>query len=92
MCYFYRYLSCLDGRGGFSSGADIINDVTAMEGDAAMSDLVVGSKVPIILMHMRGTPKNMQQNCEYKNVVTEVAAICCNGLKSWKTVAWQKKK
>ena len=39
-----------------------------------MSDLVVGSKVPIILMHMRGTPKNMQQNCEYKNVVTEVAA------------------
>ena len=57
-----------------AAGADIINDVTAMEGDAAMSDLVVGSKVPIILMHMRGTPKNMQQNCEYKNVVTEVAA------------------
>ena len=47
-----------------AAGADIINDVTAMEGDAAMSDLVVGSKVPIILMHMRGTPKNMQQNCE----------------------------
>lgn len=57
-----------------AAGADIINDITAMEGDSAMSDLVVGSKVPIILMHMRGTPKNMQQNCEYKNVVTEVAA------------------
>ena len=56
------------------AGADIINDVTAMEGDAAMLDLVVRSQAPIILMHMRGTPKNMQQNCEYKNVVTEVAA------------------
>lgn len=35
----------------------------AMEGDTStMSDLVVGSsKVPIILMHMRGTPKNMQK-------------------------------
>ena len=57
-----------------SAGADIINDVTAMEGDAAMADLVVKSKAPIILMHMRGTPKNMQQNCVYKNVVTEVTA------------------
>lgn len=58
-----------------AAGADIINDVTAMEGDAAMSDLVVGSKVPIILMaHARHALKNMQQNREYKNVVTEVAA------------------
>lgn len=57
-----------------AAGADIINDVTAMEGDADMLGLVVKSKAPIILMHMRGTPKNMQQHCEYKNVVTEVAA------------------
>ena len=57
-----------------AAGADIINDVTAMEADPKMADLVVKSKAPIILMHMRGTPKNMQQNCEYKNVVEEVAA------------------
>lgn len=56
-----------------AAGADIINDISAMEADARMADVVVKSKAPIILMHMRGTPKNMQQNCEYKNVVEEVA-------------------
>ena len=55
------------------AGADIINDISAMEADAEMLDLVCETKVPIVLMHMRGTPKNMQTNCEYKNVVEEVA-------------------
>ncbi len=55
------------------AGADIINDISAMEADARMADVVQKSNAPIILMHMRGTPKNMQQNCEYKNVVEEVA-------------------
>ena len=54
-------------------GADIINDISAMEADARMADVVVRSKAPIILMHMRGTPKNMQQNCQYQDVVQEVA-------------------
>lgn len=56
-----------------AAGADIINDISAMEADARMADVVEKSNAPIILMHMRGTPKNMQQNCEYKNVVEEVA-------------------
>ncbi len=56
-----------------AAGADIINDISAMEADARMADVVQKSNAPIILMHMRGTPKNMQQNCEYKNVVEEVA-------------------
>ncbi len=56
-----------------AAGADIINDISAMGADARMADVVVKTKAPIILMHMRGTPKDMQQNCEYKNVVEEVA-------------------
>ena len=56
-----------------AAGADIINDISAMEADVRMADVVGKSHAPIILMHMRGTPKNMQQNCEYKNVVEEVA-------------------
>ena len=55
------------------AGADLINDISAMEADAKMLDIVVKTKAPIILMHMRGTPKNMQQNCNYHNVVQEVA-------------------
>ncbi len=54
-------------------GADIINDISAMEADARMADVAAQSKAPVILMHMRGTPKNMQQDCEYQNVVEEVA-------------------
>ena len=56
-----------------AAGADIINDISAMEADPNMADVVVKTKAPIILMHMRGTPKNMQQNCQYDNVVEEVA-------------------
>ncbi|MBQ3540331.1 MAG: dihydropteroate synthase, partial [Phascolarctobacterium sp.] len=55
------------------AGADIINDISAMEADAEMIDVVCETKAPIILMHMRGTPQNMQTQCEYKNVVEEVA-------------------
>lgn len=59
-------------REALYAGAHIINDVTAMEGDPEMLQLVVESKAPIILMHMRGTPKNMQSQCDYKDVVMEV--------------------
>ena len=60
-------------RLAIEAGADIINDISSMEADAEMIDVVCETKSPIILMHMRGTPKNMQTQCEYKNVVEEVA-------------------
>ena len=53
-------------------GADIINDISAMTADVAMLDVVTETKAPIILMHRKGTSKDMQQQCEYKNVVQEV--------------------
>lgn len=54
------------------AGADIINDVSAMEMDKDMLEVVVKTKAPVILMHMRGTPQNMQTQCDYQNVVQEV--------------------
>ena len=60
-------------RLAIEAGAEIINDISAMEADAEMIDVVCETKAPIILMHMRGTPKDMQTQCEYKNVVEEVA-------------------
>lgn len=59
-------------------GADIINDISAMEADKNMIRTVIRMDVPIILMHMKGTPKNMQSNCEYNDVVTEVATYLNN--------------
>ncbi len=61
-------------QAAINAGADIINDVTALTGDEAMAQVAANAKVPVVLMHMRGTPKTMQQNCSYDNVVSEVAA------------------
>ncbi len=54
------------------AGADIINDISAMNGDLEMPELVYENKVPIVLMHMRGIPKNMQTNIRYNNIIEEV--------------------
>lgn len=56
------------------AGADIINDVSALEHDPAMVQLLAGRKVPVILMHMRGTPATMLQLAKYEDVVTDVVA------------------
>jgi len=55
------------------AGADILNDISACEADRNMAQVALKYKAPIILMHMRGTPKNMQKNTTYTNVVDEVA-------------------
>lgn len=53
-------------------GAHIINDISGGSLDAKMFDVVGKLNVPYILMHMQGTPQNMQLNPSYENVVTEV--------------------
>ena len=54
-------------------GADIINDVTALLGDASMAEAAAQSGVGIILMHMQGEPRTMQKDPHYEDVVAEVA-------------------
>lgn len=54
------------------AGAHMINDVTAGRHDARMFDVVASSGAPIVLMHMQGEPRTMQQNPQYGNVVHEV--------------------
>mgnify|MGYP001289980553 CR=1 FL=1 len=53
-------------------GANIINDVSSYNNDKKMMEVVKNYNAGIILMHMQGTPKNMQKNPFYKNVVEEV--------------------
>jgi dihydropteroate synthase len=54
------------------AGADIINDISALKGDAELARLVARRRVPIVLMHMRGTPKTMQKSPSYKNTISEI--------------------
>ncbi len=53
-------------------GADIVNDISSYNNDKKMIDVVKKYNSGIILMHMQGTPKNMQKNPLYKDVVSEV--------------------
>jgi dihydropteroate synthase len=54
------------------AGAEIINDVTGLEGDPAMPELAVRHGVGVCVMHMQGTPQTMQDNPTYGDVVEEI--------------------
>jgi len=54
------------------AGANIINDITGLSFDNAMIDLISLTKVPVIIMHMKGTPKNMQKNPTYNNLISDI--------------------
>jgi len=54
------------------AGARMVNDVTALRGDERMAPLLAERGVPVVLMHMQGEPRNMQQNPRYEDVVREV--------------------
>lgn len=54
------------------NGAHIVNDISGGTFDSKMFDMVAKHKAPYILMHMQGTPANMQQNPVYKNVTNDV--------------------
>ncbi len=53
-------------------GASIINDISAMEIDPLMADVAVKFDCPLIIMHMKGTPKNMQDNPQYESLIPDI--------------------
>jgi dihydropteroate synthase len=59
-------------KAAVKEGANIINDISGGTMDANMFETIAQLKVPYILMHIKGTPQNMQQNPTYNNVVNEV--------------------
>lgn len=61
-------------RAALEAGADIINDISAGRDDEAILALAAETDAPIILMHSQGTPKTMQDNPYYDDVVQEVLA------------------
>ena len=60
-------------RAALEAGAGIINDVTGGRGDPAMFALAAEKRTAIIIMHMQGTPRTMQSQPAYHDVVAEVA-------------------
>jgi dihydropteroate synthase len=54
------------------AGAEMINDISALRFDPKMKEVAAEYQVPIVLMHIKGTPKNMQENPYYEDVVKEI--------------------
>jgi dihydropteroate synthase len=57
------------------AGADIVNDVAGLRGDAEMLPLLAERECGIVIMHMKGEPQTMQASVAYENVVAEVRAF-----------------
>jgi dihydropteroate synthase len=74
---------CLD------SGATILNDITGLT-NPEMVKVARDYQVPVVVMHMKGTPKTMQENPEYQNVIEEIkiffekqiTMVCNEGIES----------
>ncbi len=59
-------------RQALDAGADMINDISGLRCDPEMIPLAVARNVPVIIMHMQGTPGTMQENPAYVNVVEDI--------------------
>ena len=65
-------------------GANLVNDISGLTFDEKMIDIVIARKVPVILMHMKGTPRSMQVDPHYNNVIKEICEFFKRKVKSAK--------
>jgi len=62
-------------QAALDAGANLINDISALRFSEKMIDIAVKNMVPVVIMHMKGTPRNMQNNPMYDNVVEEILSF-----------------
>ena len=61
-------------RAAFAAGAEVLNDISALRFDPELAAAAASSSGPVVLMHIRGTPRDMQESPVYADVVGEIAA------------------
>lgn len=67
-------------RRAIEAGASIINDTGALKTDPEMAEIAAVSGVPVILMHMLGTPKTMQVDPVYEDLMQEIISFLTNAI------------
>jgi dihydropteroate synthase len=65
-------------KASIEAGADIINDISGGTFDPQMLPTVASLDVPIVLMHIRGTPQTMQQFTDYQDLMGEISSFLAN--------------
>ena len=61
-------------QAALEAGAHLVNDITGLQGDPDMAGVVAAFERPVILMHIQGTPRTMQQQPAYDDVVEDIRA------------------
>jgi dihydropteroate synthase len=69
-------------REALRAGACMVNDVSALRFDPAMASVVAQAGVPVVLMHMKGKPKTMQENPVYQDLFGEILEFLGSAVKS----------
>ncbi len=59
-------------RAALDAGASMINDISALRFDPALAEVAAAAGVPVVLMHMQGTPETMQKAPQYGDLVGEI--------------------
>jgi dihydropteroate synthase len=62
-------------KSALNHGADMLNDISGTRFDPKMLELASHKNIPIIIMHMKGIPKNMQNSPQYQNVIEEIKSF-----------------
>ncbi|HEU4340552.1 MAG TPA: dihydropteroate synthase [Candidatus Binatia bacterium] len=62
-------------RAALGEGVDIVNDISALRFDSEMISVITEEKIPVVLMHMQGTPKTMQLDPRYGDALEEVKSF-----------------
>jgi dihydropteroate synthase len=66
------YKEKVAGAAVSEAGADMVNDISALRFSENMADTIAQLDVPVVLMHIKGTPENMQKNPYYQDLIPEL--------------------
>jgi dihydropteroate synthase len=67
-------------KAAISSGASVINDISGLRFDPKMAETAARNKVPVVIMHIKGTPENMQKAPAYKSLIPEIMDYLYEGI------------
>jgi dihydropteroate synthase len=67
-------------RKALEAGASIVNDISGLRFSPDMADVVAENGAAVVIMHIKGTPRNMQQNPVYDDLIGEIIAYLDEGL------------
>ncbi len=76
-------------RDALREGASLINDVSGLR-DSRMAEIVAAAHVPVILMHMRGTPLTMQKKNRYRRLIPEIRSELAGSVRKAKAAGIRK--